>query len=149
MKARYLFFFICAATLLASCKKSPNPDVITLYLKGDDREKERTEAIPNLYEHYMNSNKDRAVYEVVAKGNARFVINYVPGLELLTLSSDPGSGWSSQFKDVDEAKLQELVRQKLNFSDIDDIGSFGSKYDSVLVINRPIYDVKTNSSAGY
>ncbi|MCF0060976.1 hypothetical protein MUK70_17200 [Dyadobacter chenwenxiniae] len=148
MKTTYLLLTIWAASLLISCKESPDPDVETLYINGQDREKERADATSKLYEHYMNGKRDRSAYEVVAKGNARFVINYVPGLALLTLSGDPGSGWSNQFKDVDEGTLQKLIHQKLTFNDIDDIGSAESKYDSVLTLNRPLYDVKTNSSAG-
>ena len=148
MKPTNLIIAIWTVLLLVSCKESPDPSVVTLFLKGEDREKERAEAIPKLYEHYMNSKKDRSAYEVVARGEAMFVINYVPSLELLTLSGDPVSGWSNQFKGVDEATLQKLISQKLTFSDIDDIGSLDSKYDSVLTLNRPIYDVKTNSNAG-
>lgn len=148
MKTAFLILIIGMALFSISCGESPDPSVVTLFLKGEDREKERAEAIPKLYEHYMNSKKDRSAYEVVARDEAMFVINYVPGLELLTLSGDPVSGWSNQFKGVDEATLQKLISQKLTFSDIDDIGSLDSKYDSVLTLNRPIYDVKTNSNAG-
>ena len=148
MKTAFFILIIGMALFSISCGESPDPSVVTLFLKGEDREKERAEAIPKLYEHYMNSKKDRSAYEVVARGEAMFVINYVPSLELLTLSGDPVSGWSNQFKGVDEATLQKLIRQKLTFSDIDDIGSLDSKYDSVLTLNRPLYDVKTNSNAG-
>lgn len=148
MKTAFFILIIGMALFSISCGESPDPSVVTLFLKGEDREKERAEAIPKLYEHYMNSKKDRSAYEVVARGEAMFVINYVPSLELLTLSGDPVSGWSNQFKGVDEATLQKLISQKLTFSDIDDIGSLDSKYDSVLTLNRPLYDVKTNSTAG-
>src|SRR5215217_2132833 len=148
MKPINLILAIWTVLLLVSCKESADPNVVTLFLKGEDREKGRAEAIPKLYEHYMNSKKDRPAYEVIAKGEAMFVINYVPSLELLTLSGDPGSGWSNQFKGVNEVTLQKLIRQKLTFADINDIGSLDSKYDSVLTMNRPLYEVNTNSNAG-
>ncbi|MCE7065684.1 hypothetical protein [Dyadobacter sp. CY326] len=129
---------------LMSCHELSHPDVDTLYIDGKDREESRADAINTLYDHYMNSTKEKEVYEVIARGNGRFIINYVPELKLLTLCGDPGSGWGPQFKEVDEAALQRLINDKITFDDLHGVGSIGSAFDSVLVRNNPMYSVKTN-----
>lgn len=135
---------ILAALCLTSCHEISHPYVDTLYMKGTDREKERAEAMVNLYQHYMNSDKDKEVYEVISESNGRFILNYVPALKLLTLSGDPGSGWSNQFKNVDEATLQRLIDENITFQNLEEVGTIGSQFDDVLKVNRPMYSVKTN-----
>lgn len=144
MKNSFVLCMILTAFCFASCHEISHPHVDTLYVKGTDREQERAEAIRNLYRHYMNSDKDKDVYEVISKNNGNFILNYVPALKLLTLCGDPGSGWSNQFKNVDEATLQRLIDTNVTFQNLEDVGSIGSQFDDVLEVNRPMYTVKTN-----
>ncbi len=122
-----------------SCFLHIDPDVSTVYMKGGDSKSQRSEAISRLYEHYIKSKKNRAYYEIVAKKEDRFILNYYPEKKILTLCTDPGSGWSGQFKNVDEAKLKELVDLKLTFDDINNL-------KGPLEDNRPRVIVKTNGT---
>lgn len=135
---KYLLFGIISI-LLKSCFLHIDPDVSTVYMKGGDSKSQRSEAISRLYEHYIKSKKNRAYYEIVAKKEDRFILNYYPEKKLLTLCTDPGSGWSGQFKNVDEAKLKELVDLKLTFDDINNL-------KGPLEDNRPRVIVKTNGT---
>ena len=129
--------------LLTACVEISHPAVETLYLKGDNIDAMKQEALPRLLEHYMTSKKDKEVYEVISK-YGRFILNFNPSLKLLTLCGDPGSGWGPQFKDVDEAILKKLVDYGLSFDDIQEIGSPFSQGDTLLVRNKPTYLVKSN-----
>ncbi|NIJ51873.1 hypothetical protein [Dyadobacter arcticus] len=143
MKARNVIS-ILTMLFISGCYGKIDPNVSTLYIEGGDRESERLEAIPKLYEHYVSSIKDKEAYEVISNGNGNFILNFTPSLKLLTLCGDPGSGWGKQFKDVDESVLQKLVQDGISFQDIESIGSIGSKFDSLLVRNKPRIEVKTN-----
>ncbi|MCF2498530.1 MULTISPECIES: hypothetical protein [Dyadobacter] len=134
----FLLFFIFG------CSDKVDPQVDTLYLTGGNRESQRLEAIPKLYYHYINSAKDKEVYEVIAEGDGRLIANFTPDLKLLTLCGDPGSGWGPQFKDVTASTLEEFVKGKISFDDLHSIGTIGSKFDSLLVRNVPFIQVKSN-----
>lgn len=146
MKMKYILIFISVIVFFAECRDRVDPTVNTLFVEGKDRETLRSQAIPELFNHYVNSKKDKEAYEVISKKNGRFIINYTPSLGLLTLCGDPGSGWGNQFKNVDETVIESLVKGGYSFDDINDIGTLDSKYDSLLVKNRPYIDVKTNGS---
>jgi hypothetical protein len=146
MNYKIIILMLLQALFCLSCHEISHPYVDTLYVKGKDREIERAKAIVNLYEHYMNSEKDKEVYEVISESNGRFILNYVPALKLLTLCGDPGSGWSKQLKNVDEVVLQRLIRDNITFENLQEIGTIGSNFDGVLEINKPMYNVKTNGS---
>jgi hypothetical protein len=131
---------------MAGCVEVSHPQIDTLYVSSKDLKLERDGAIATLYEHYSASKKDKEVYEVIAKKHDRFIINYAPGTKMLTLCSDPGSGWSRQYIDFDEAMLQMLIDDKVTFDQLDGFGTLPDKYDSLLVMNNPILNVKTNGS---
>jgi hypothetical protein len=99
-----------------------------------------------LYEHYVTSEKNREAYEVVAKKDGHFILNFTPGLELLTVCGDPGSGWSQQFENVDEAMLKKLVDEGISFGDLYSVGSMSDRVDSLLTRKHPIYNVNTNGN---
>ncbi|MCF2492113.1 hypothetical protein [Dyadobacter chenhuakuii] len=143
---KFQLWFLIMVTLLSGCGDRIDPVISTIYLEEGDRAAQRRQAIPELYAHYQNSAKDREAYEVISKKNGRFIINYVPGLELLTLCGDPGSGWSRQFANVSDDVLKILVNEKVTFDDLEIHGSFGSKLDSLLISKTPIYRVRTNGS---
>jgi hypothetical protein len=126
------------------CSDKVDPQVDTVYLTVGDRESQRLGAIPQLYQHYVNSAKDKEVYEVISEGNGRLIANFTPALKLLTLCGDPGSGWGPQFKDVTEATLEKLVKDGISFEDLHSIGTLDSKFNGLLEINNPFVQVKTN-----
>ncbi|MCF2488347.1 hypothetical protein [Dyadobacter sp. CY347] len=132
--------------LLWACGDKIDPIISTIYLTEGDRVAQREQAIPKLYAHYQQSAKDREAYEVIAKKNGRFILNYVPGLSLLTLSGDPGSGWSRQYANVDEDVLKMLVDEGVTFDQLDGVEPLDSKLDSLLISKSPIYRVRTNGS---
>jgi hypothetical protein len=139
-------WFLLMIVLLSGCGDKIDPVIATIYLTEGDRAMQRQQAIPKLYAHYQNSAKDREGYEVIAKKNGRFILNYVPGLGLLTLSGDPGSGWSRQFANVTEDVLKILVDEGITFDELEDHETLVSKFDSLLILKRPIYRVRTNGS---
>ncbi|MCE7065683.1 hypothetical protein [Dyadobacter sp. CY326] len=131
---------------LTGCHEVSHPHVDTLYVNGGTEEAEKLEAIPKLYAHYVNSQKDKEAYEVISNGNGRFILNYTPKLELLTLCADPGSGWLNQFKNVKEVTLQKLALGGYSFDSLGKIASDPIGYDSLLIVNEPFINVKTNGS---
>jgi hypothetical protein len=94
---------------LTGCRDTIAPATRTFYLNKGDRKAQRQDAIPRLYEYYINSERDRQAYEVFAKKNGKFILNYVPSIGLLTLCGEPGFGWSKQFIDVDSTLFRKLV----------------------------------------
>ncbi|SKB55879.1 hypothetical protein [Dyadobacter psychrophilus] len=136
MKQAFLLLSVC---LLASCGEVVNPLIRTVYLTEGDRTSQRLEAIAKLYEFYNDSDKDREAYEVISKRSGDFIVNYVPGLGLLTLCGEPGFGWSKQFIDVDSTLLRKLVDRGATFDDLNT-----GKFDSLLVTKTPVFRVNTN-----
>ncbi|WP_439557811.1 hypothetical protein [Dyadobacter sp.] len=137
---------VILGVLLLGCFDKIDLAIDTLYLKDGDRATQRSQAVSKLYEHYAASEKNREAYEVVSKKSGRFILNFTPGLGLLTVCGDPGSGWSQQFQNVDEAMLKKLVDEGISFDDLYDVGSMSHKVDSLLVRKRPIYNVNTNGN---
>ncbi|TDE11749.1 hypothetical protein [Dyadobacter psychrotolerans] len=147
-KPLILLFFISFG--LQSCSDDVDPVVNTLYVNDGSRTEQREKALLDLYQYYtygkVASNKE--YYEVVSKKNGRFILNYYPSGKLLTLCGDPGSGWSDQFKNIDESILQKLANANITFDDIEGIGSLDctldSSYIKLLPKNDPFVQVKTN-----
>ena len=146
MKKYIILAIILIAFGFIACQEIAHPQVDTLYLKGSSADVEKFEAVPKLYAHYMNSKKDKEAYEVISKGDGRFILNYTPKLKLLTLCADPGSGWLSQFKNVGEETLEKLVAGRYSFDSLGIIASDPIKYDSLLIVNKPFIQVKTSGS---
>ncbi len=133
------FVFTLLFMVIESCFLLVEPEVDTLYVKGEDHDRLRKDAIAELYTHYSKSKKNKKYYEVISKKYGRFILNYYPEGKLLTLCTDPGSGWSSQFKNVDEAKLKELLDLELTFDDINNMKGPLEENDKWVI-------VKTNGS---
>ncbi|GGM99004.1 hypothetical protein GCM10010967_36220 [Dyadobacter beijingensis] len=130
-------------TLLLSCSGDVEPTVASQYLRPDGtREEQRRQALRELYQFYSTSDKSKVYYEVLAKRNGRFILNYYPTGELLTYCTDPGSGWSGQVTNVSTAQLQRLASLKLL---LDSLKGFVQK-DSVLKHSQPFIQVRTNGS---
>lgn len=137
----FLAFFITA------CQEMTHPLIETFYIKGGSIEQQKVTAVFKLYEMYRDGNKDKNAYEVIAKKEGRFIINYTPKSELLTLSADPGSGWSNQFKNVTEQTLQRLAVGGYSFDSLGAIALDPVKYDSLLVPNdSPFVRVMTSGN---
>jgi hypothetical protein len=121
-----------------SCEEDKkSPEVETIYFSDLNKgEQQEIAAASKLYEHYMNSSKDKEFYEVVSRGD--FILNYYPSKQLITICVDPGSGWFDQFKEVDAGKLEELSKAKLPFN----------KYNTLLVQNDPMQSklIKSNGN---
>ncbi|NIJ51874.1 hypothetical protein [Dyadobacter arcticus] len=145
MKIGNIAIFIILTIFPAACMEISHPAIDTFYLKGKDLKVLNQEAVPKLYEHYTNSKKDKEVYEVISKFG-RFILNFTPSLKLLTLCSDAGSGWSAQFKDVDEATLKKLVDYGFSFEEVDAMGRSTGQSDTLLIRNQPTFLVKTNGT---
>ena len=141
-------FLACILSIffLAACHDVAHPQVETLYLKDGTAEVQKSEAVSKLYELYTSSNKEKEAYEVISKKEGRFILNYTPKLELLTLCIDPGSGWSNQYKNVSEQKLQRLAGGSYSFDSLVVIAANPVKYDSLLIINDSFIQVKTSGS---
>ncbi|MCF2487072.1 hypothetical protein [Dyadobacter sp. CY347] len=134
----FLFLF-----LPISCLNKVDPAVDSLYLKGEDWKSWRKDALSKLYAHYNNSKKDKECYEVIARKEDRFFLNFYPQGQLLTLCADPGSGWSNQYK-ADISLIKKLISYNVTFDDL--VGLTENNYDSILVINKPFIEVKTNGN---
>ena len=139
----FRLIIITLAYLVTSCLNIPERDVDTLYLKDGSHEYQRSVALYNLYEHYRLSSKSEDFYEIISKKSGRYIINYYPKEELLTLCADPGSGWSGQYK-VNEQLFEKLIRYNVTFDDI--LGNTEKNYDSLLIRNKPTFNVKTNGN---
>jgi hypothetical protein len=146
MKKRIFPALILLAISLIACHEISHPQVDTLYVNGSSADVEKLEAVPKWYAHYMNSKKDKEAYEVISTGDGRFILNYTPKLQLLTLCADPGSGWLSQFKNVGEETLEKLVAGRYSFDSLEIIASDPIKYYSLLIVNKPFIHVKTSGS---
>jgi hypothetical protein len=132
---KLLICFICSLLIMSCEKNKENPVVDTLYLSNSSGgQQQEIDAAVKLYEHYMNSSKDKEYYEVVSKGN--FILNYCPSKQWITICLDPGSGWFNQFKEVNISKLGELSKANLFFE----------KYKTLLVPNEPMQSqiIKSN-----
>lgn len=133
MKPLILF---CCLLFFISCEKDrTNPLVDTIYLPDSNGgEEQEIDAAIKLYEHYMNSSKDKDYFEVVSKHN--FILNYYPAKQWITICLDPGSGWYVQYKDVNTSKLGELSKAKLPFVN----------YKDILIPNDPMQSqlIKSN-----
>ena len=141
-----ILFLLMIVLVFWGCRDKIDPIISTVYLTEGDRVVQRQQAIPKLYAHYQDSTKDREAYEVIAKKDGRFILNYVPGLNLLTLCGDPGSGWSGQFTNVTSDVLKLLVDEGVTFDQLENREKLGSKLDSLLIPKSPIYRVRTNGS---
>ncbi|MCE6992368.1 hypothetical protein [Dyadobacter sp. CY323] len=147
MKIRIVFVLIFICACLTGCFDKVDPLIRTLYLKEDDMETQRSQAVSRLYEHYVTSRfKDGQGYEVISKKHGRFILHFAPILGLLTVCGDPGSGWARQYEDVDELILKKLVDENITFNDLYGTGPMSYKVDSMLVKKNPIYNVNTNGS---
>ena len=131
--------------LLSGCFDKVDPNVNTLYVENGDITTQRLEAVSTLYQHYTDRKMDREAYEVISK-KSRFILNFTPGLELLTVCGDPGSGWARQYQNFDEVMLKKLVDEKISFNDLYGTGTMTTKIDSMLTRKKPIYNVNTNGS---
>jgi hypothetical protein len=133
--------------LIAFCKDEVDPAVQTIRVYGDYKA-EREKAFPNLYNYYAASSKSMEYYEVVFKGD--FILNYYPQGRLLTVCSDPGSGWSGQFKEFDESDLKKLSDDGITIDEIAGFGHIGNNLDSlysdILVKSDPFFEIKTNGN---
>ena len=146
MKKHCFLIHMVWAFLLLACHEVTHPQVETLFLKGGTGETQKSEAVSRLYDLYSNSKKDKHAYEVISKKHGRFILNYTPKLQLLTLCADPGSGWSGQYKDVSEQTLQTLAARGYAFDSLESIAADPLKYDSLLIINHPFIQVKTSGN---
>jgi hypothetical protein len=118
--------------VLVSCnfydKVSPNVETYTLSDNKSTNAYEWERVAPKvLYQFYSTSGKDKEFYEVV-ENKFGHVFNYSPKRQLLTIATEISSGWQSQYKDVTEAKLQELMKANVLFN----------KYDSLLTRSDPM-----------
>jgi hypothetical protein len=145
MKKAHLLLVIFSITTLAACFNKVDPAVSTLYFSSGHPDTLRSQAISKLYEHYSNSDKNKEYYEVVSKKTGNYILNYYPFGKLLTTCNDPGSGWSEQYKNVDESELRKLADLKIKLYDLQ---LYVSK-DSIIENNEPIVDVKTNGYPNY
>lgn len=113
MKNYCILFLIFA---LVSCGFNRiDPAVSTLSIAYvSPKETREVEMAVKLYQHYMASDKSKEYYEVVSKDRGG-ILNYNPNRELLTICTDPGSGWGMQYKEVDLAKLQWIGDNTISF----------------------------------
>ena len=139
MKKVKVLLSILIAGALAGCSKDVDPEVDTLYVSSR-ADASRAAALSNLYEHYSKSDKSKEYYEVIAGRN--YIVNYYPTGKLLTACLDPSSGWTDQFKNVDEVLLKKLSDHKVS---LDSMQHYAIK-DSALQNNRPLVPVKTNGN---
>ena len=129
--------------VMGSCLTAPEREVETLYLEDGSYEYKRSVALYNLYQHYIKSTRSRDFYEIVSKHNGRYILNYYPKGELLTLCVDPGSGWLHQYK-VSEQLFEKLIKYNITLNELS--GDSDKNYDSLLVVNEPFFNVKTNGN---
>ncbi|MCE6992370.1 hypothetical protein [Dyadobacter sp. CY323] len=146
MKPKVVFLIIALISFLSACDQDIDIGVDTLFIKNEDRETARKDALNELYKHYQKSTKNREAYEVVCKKNGRFILNFSPVLNFLTVCGDPGSGWSRQYQNVDETLLKRLVDEQISIEDLAGFGPRSSLIDSLLTRKSPIYRVNTNGS---
>src|SRR5690606_4735524 len=126
---------------LSSCfGDDVEPEVDTFYYNTGQRDSQRSQAITKLYEHYIQSDKTKEYYEVISRKTGNYIVNYYPDGQLLTICTDPGSGWSGQLKNVSDADLQRMAISKIHMDRLQEY----VLSDSTLEHNRPIIEVKTN-----
>ena len=145
MKKVNLIQAIFSIATLAACFHKLDPEVSTFYFSTGHPDTLRSQAISKLYEHYSNSDKTNAYYEVISRKTGNYILNYYPAGKLLTMCNDPGSGWSEQYKNVDEAELRKLADLKIKLYDLQ---LYVSK-DSVIENSQTIVAVKTNGYLNY
>ncbi|MEO6287249.1 MAG: hypothetical protein ABIN80_00015 [Dyadobacter sp.] len=136
MKTTILFILLAGIWITTGCENDVDPEVETHYFEADSG---RQKAISKLFEIYSSSDKSKPYYEVVSKGY-RFIVNYYPSGDLLTICHDTGSGWGGQLKNVTDAKLERLATLKV---ELDGINQYVIS-DTTVQHNRPIVEVKTN-----
>lgn len=145
MKKQWFLIHMVWTFLLLACHEVTHPQVDTLFLKAGTSDVHKSEAVSRLFELYSNSKRDKLAYEVISK-DARFILNYTPESQLLTLSADLGSGWAIQYRDVSEQKLQKLAAIGYSIDSLGIIEENPVKYDSLLIRNSPIIRVRTSGT---
>ncbi|MDR6806032.1 hypothetical protein J2Y45_003224 [Dyadobacter sp. BE34] len=147
MKVKNVLFFLGVSLFGACTNDGVDPAVETISVYGG-YEVEREKAFPNLYNYYVASSKNKEYYEVISKGD--FILNYYPKGQLLTICADQGSGWLSQYKDIDESDLKKFVDDGVTFDQVSRFGTLDndldSSYNSILIETDPFIEVKTNGS---
>jgi hypothetical protein len=141
MKNIFLFTFFAGLALLSACSDPIDPTVETIYFNTEKREAWQSQAIGKLYEHYSNSDKSKEYYEVAARKAGNYILNYYPSGKLLTVCEDPGSGWSGQYTNVDEAALQNLAQLKIS---LDSMQLYVIKDSIIGNSASPYVQVKSN-----
>ena len=133
----YLIIFILLA--FSACEnKKIDPDVETLRIEAIDSLAAReANMATELYQYYLASDKSKNYYEVISKNRGQ-ILNYNTKDQLITVCTDPGSGWGGQFKNIDIATLKRISDNKIIFS---------MYYDSLIVNSNSEYiEPKTNGN---
>ena len=125
---------------ISSCIHKVEPEVDTFYFSTGHADTLRALAISKLYAHYNESDKSKKFYEVISKKTGRYIVNYYPEAEMLTICHDPGSGWGGQFINVSESTLKKMAESKVHLNQLQQY----ALTDTSIQNNRPIIDVRTN-----
>ena len=116
---KYAFLLLLLA-LSISCKNigvDHNVDTLRISVTGAYPEGQSKMA-SELYRHYINSDRSKEFYEVIAEPRGE-ILNYHPSRQVLTACSDPGSNWHQAYK-VDLQKLKWIGDSKLSFEMYED-----------------------------
>lgn len=133
---------IATMTIVFGCKQDVDPVVATHYFENGTPQEMKNNAFLKLYEFYSTSDKTKEYYEVIARKQVSYIVNYNPSKQLLTICQDPGSGWSDQVSKVSESELKRIVDLKIS---LDSLASFVYR-DFTLKDVNPMIPVKTNGN---
>jgi hypothetical protein len=134
----FLLGFLCL--LATSCFLNIEPEVASVKVPPGEAQAERAVAVSFLYNHLLHASQDKSFYEVLSNREGRYILNYNRTDQRLTLCTDPGSGWGTQYMHLSVQDLEEMVEKGITLDDLDHRQDAVRLNDSTLLIKqKPFY----------